>query len=248
MARGVMGILVALSLAAAPVGAAQQFASDNVRATVIELYTSQGCSSCPPAEDYLNSLQGDARLWRRIFPMALHVDYWDYIGWKDRFAHPRHGQRQRAYARLLGARTVYTPAFFVNGQPWRRGWFSRQPELAEEEVGQLRVTVDGRQLHAVFEPAGHTPRVLELNVAVLGMGLESRIEAGEREGSHTRHEFVVLGMDRVPAVRGQANRWAGTLPTVTAHGARQFALLVWVNVAGDITPLQATGGPLRRDP
>jgi len=79
---------------------------------VVELFTSQGCSSCPPADALLMELSKRDD----ILPLALHVDYWDYIGWKDIFADPRFTERQRAYARSAGHRTIYTPQMIVGGQ------------------------------------------------------------------------------------------------------------------------------------
>ncbi len=81
-------------------------------AVVIELYTSQGCSSCPPADEFLAALAADPR----VVPLALHVDYWDYIGWKDSFAQPQFTKRQKDYARAIGSRTIYTPQMIVGGQ------------------------------------------------------------------------------------------------------------------------------------
>ncbi|WP_295313325.1 thioredoxin family protein [Roseobacter sp.] len=78
---------------------------------VVELYTSQGCSSCPPADDLFHQIAGRDD----IIALALHVDYWDYIGWKDQFADPRNAQRQRAYATAAGRRSIYTPEMIVNG-------------------------------------------------------------------------------------------------------------------------------------
>jgi hypothetical protein len=85
--------------------------SANDTPVVVELYTSQGCSSCPPADKLLGDLarRGD------VIALGLHVDYWDYIGWKDNFASPQYSDRQRAYARYAGARTVYTPQMIVSG-------------------------------------------------------------------------------------------------------------------------------------
>jgi hypothetical protein len=79
---------------------------------VVELFTSQGCSSCPPADALL------ARLTERpnIIPLALHVDYWDYIGWADSFANPAFTKRQKGYARANGTRTIYTPQMVVGGR------------------------------------------------------------------------------------------------------------------------------------
>lgn len=82
------------------------------RPVVVELYTSQGCSSCPPADEILAAL-GDNE---DVIAIALHVDYWDYIGWEDEFGHPAHADRQRAYAVKAGRRSIYTPEIVVNGQ------------------------------------------------------------------------------------------------------------------------------------
>ena len=78
---------------------------------VVELYTSQGCSSCPPADDFFAELVREPK----VMALALHVDYWDYIGWSDTFADPKFTARQKAYARVFGSRTIYTPQFIVGG-------------------------------------------------------------------------------------------------------------------------------------
>lgn len=80
--------------------------------TVIELYTSQGCSSCPPADEILHDLAGQSD----VIPLALHVDYWDYIGWADIFANPAHTRRQQNYARVAGASSIYTPQMVIGGE------------------------------------------------------------------------------------------------------------------------------------
>ena len=85
--------------------------SGSRQVTLLELYTSQGCSSCPPGERWLNEYINRDELWSSVVPVAFHVDYWDYIGWKDTFAAEEHGERQRDYARAGKTRTVYTPGF-----------------------------------------------------------------------------------------------------------------------------------------
>ncbi|MEM7075477.1 MAG: DUF1223 domain-containing protein [Pseudomonadota bacterium] len=82
------------------------------RPVVVELYTSQGCSSCPPADAFLHELAERDD----VLALAMHVDYWDYIGWKDSFARPEHTARQRAYAKADGRRMIYTPQMIIDGQ------------------------------------------------------------------------------------------------------------------------------------
>jgi hypothetical protein len=106
--RHFVSAATALWLAMAAMAGAQTTSEPVV---VIELYTSQGCSSCPPADEFLAALAADPR----VVPLALHVDYWDYIGWKDGFAQPQFTKRQKDYARAIGSRTIYTPQMIVGG-------------------------------------------------------------------------------------------------------------------------------------
>lgn len=100
-------LLVALVLIAAPVGAKAQ-----ENPVVLELFTSQGCSSCPPADALLAELSGR----EGVIALALHVDYWDYLGWADSFGKPAYSKRQRAYAKAMRKRSVFTPQMIVQGQ------------------------------------------------------------------------------------------------------------------------------------
>lgn len=214
--------------------------SGGQRTQMIELYTSEGCNSCPPAEAFLNGYVKDPQLWKRIIPLALHVDYWDYLGWKDRYASAAHSQRQRDYARWLHMNTVYTPALFVNGSPWRNWRWGRLPAVDERPAGELVARLSGRQLQADYTPVTEDGHDLELHVAVLGMGLVSQIQAGENRGRTSVHEFVVLWHQ---ALEGGGNHWQAKLPTLD-RGAKSYALVVWVSGRGVPAPLQAVGGYL----
>ena len=242
--KKIIGVLVITMLFDAPAWSAGDlhFSSGPTQTVLVELFTSEGCNSCPPAEAYLNKFTANPALWKKFIPLAFHVDYWDYLGWKDRYAKPAHAQRQHQYAQQSNARTVYTPAFVVNGQNWRPSWTAGEPEGGGALAGVLKVDLKGKQLEAVYEPAQPGAKALQLNLAVLGMGLSTRIQAGENAGRHSQHEFVVLAHKQLNSDSG---RWRDRLPTVEADwGAQRLALVAWVNRPGDLTPLQATGGYL----
>lgn len=218
--------------------AGQHLESGVQQNTLIELFTSEGCSSCPPAEHALNTYRHDPELWNTFIPVAFHVDYWDYIGWKDRFARPDYGSRQRDYARLQQNRTVYTPAFFVNGQSWRPGWFgSSHPQTSQLQVGNLVLQLEPDYIQASFIPATKSARRYRLNLSILGMGLSSEITAGENEGRKSQHEFVVLHHQ----VSEPGQTWRLPWPDISASGAKEFALAAWVSTEENPIPLQATG-------
>jgi hypothetical protein len=87
-------------------------ASPNTHVSLLELYASEGCISCPPADAWVSKLKSHSGLWKSIVPVVFHVDYWNYIGWKDRFSSAEHSSRQRSYARSKNLKTVYTPGFY----------------------------------------------------------------------------------------------------------------------------------------
>ncbi len=110
----------------------------NPRPVVVELFTSQGCSSCPPADALLDELADQPGL----LALSFHVDYWDYIGWKDPFASPKHTQRQRDYASTLNLRYVYTPQIVVDGREDLVGSHRRAVAKAIEKAAKRKPTVD----------------------------------------------------------------------------------------------------------
>jgi len=219
---------------------AVEFASGPQKTVMIELFTSQGCSSCPPAEAYLNSFVDDPQLWTKNIPAAFHVDYWDYLGWKDRFAHSDHARRQQRYARLGHVGSVYTPALIVNGKGRRPGRLGHEA-VDRPMAGNLKLTVDNNSVSAGFMPAQEVSGMLILHLAVLGMNLATDIQAGENAGHHSRHEFVVLGHRMV---RSTDRQWQTTLPDFDRTLTRRLAVIAWLSRPDDPAPLQATGGYL----
>lgn len=216
-----------------------EFESGFKRNTLVELYTSEGCSSCPPAEEFLNKLKNNNELWKNWVPVAFHVQYWDYIGWKDRYATKENGQRQSRYASLKRASTVYTPAFMVNGSSWRKGLFSSSLPVEKLSAGNLKVSVNDKVINALYKIKNKS--ALKLNVAILAMDLTSKIERGENEGRTAKHEFVVVGYDS--SVSNDL-KWNMVLPKLHYSKAENYALAVWVSEINNPAPLQVVGGLL----
>ena len=217
--------------------------SSAARVSLLELYTSEGCSSCPPADRWLSNLKDDPRLWQEVVPVAFHVDYWDYIGWPDRFASPDYSLRQKSHARSGRVASVYTPGFVLAGEEWR-SWFFR-PVLkvaSDEHVGPLTLELDDDRVRARFQPASLPHRDLELHVVVLGFDLETDIKAGENQGKTLKHDFVVLGHTRV-AMRPHQDGFItkAALPQARFESESK-AVAAWISATGDPYPIQATGG------
>jgi hypothetical protein len=158
---------------------------------VVELYTSEGCSSCPPADRWLSTLKdrGD------VVALGLHVHYWDRLGWPDRFASEAYTRRQYEWSARQGRSGVYTPQVLVDGQDWR-GW-PRLPAAAERAgapaaapVLTLTRAADG-QVEARVEPQPAVSHSLGGYWAVVEHGHVSRVRAGENAGETLRHDHVV---------------------------------------------------------
>jgi hypothetical protein len=236
-----LSLIVSLWLGVAAHAETLQFSSGAGNKLLIELYTSEGCSSCPQAERFLNRLGEHPDLWRTYVPVAFHVDYWDRLGWRDRFSRAAYSQRQRRYAELGYLSSVYTPGFLVNGREWRRGWFQSDPPPAQEGTGELLLTLEDDRVSADYTGVSGRYR---LYLALLGMGLGSEIDAGENRGRRARHDFVVLGFVTADSADG---RWRLPMPKPGERGADGYALAAWVGRGGDPTPLQVVGGPLPED-
>lgn len=230
-------ILLLLMVSTAPVLAAPLVLDSGThQVTLLELYTSQGCSSCPPAERWLSEYVHDDGLWRDIVPVALHVDYWDYVGWKDTYATAENSDRQRRYADAGRAHGVYTPGFFSNGREWR-GWTLRLPPRGSDRTpGNLHAVIEDGLVRASFPAAGQS---LELHVAVLGSGIETEVKRGENHDRTLPQDFVMLAQT---ASRSDDGHWHVPLPVPADHTARRHAIALWVSRVGELPPLQATGG------
>ena len=216
-----------------------ELVSSHQQTTLLELFTSEGCSSCPPAEHWMNNLKHDPRLWKEIIPLAFHVDYWDYIGWKDTFASPANSQRQRRYRQEGGINTVYTPGFVSNGDEWRRRFGIKKIQRSSSTPGQLKVSIEGDKLSATFDSSQLREKSLKLNIAILGFGLNTQIRAGENAGKSLRHDFLVIGQNSQNSSTGQ---WVMQLPAVQKHEVSRKGIAVWVTPPDKQKPIQSVGG------
>ena len=215
------------------------FESGPKKVQVLELFTSEGCSSCPPAEASLSRLVNDSRLWREFVPVAFHVDYWDRLGWKDSFASVEWTKRQQTYAENWKAETVYTPAFVLNGREWRN---ATVPVVNDEALGVLKITVqDTNAVMISFEPANGSSEKFDVYLARLGFGIAVNVRAGENTGRSLRHDFVVLSLVHEKMGSGTQEL---RFPRASESAGRpeRSALAAWVTKEGDVNPLQAVGG------
>jgi hypothetical protein len=198
---------VAIALLAAAGAHAQSractAASGPRTAALVELYTSEGCSSCPPADRWLHTLRTTGPGSDRLVPLALHVDYWDYIGWKDPFAKPQFSSRQRELAALARSRIVYTPQVLLAGKDYR-GWSS--PERFLRAVAAVNAVPSRARIELALGPGGASPTGVRaaaavpapadregavLYVALYENGLSNRVTAGENRGATLAHDHVV---------------------------------------------------------
>jgi hypothetical protein len=164
---------------------------------VVELYTSEGCSSCPPADRWLSQLKADPG----VVALAFHVDYWDRLGWKDRFGSPAYTARQAEQQRSNGARFSYTPQVVVNGRD-RTDWPSiARPIGSSGHPAPVELTLvrDGRHVAATVKPLAGAPHRMSAYWTLTEQGHVSEVRAGENDGATLKHDFVVRAYRPVAA-------------------------------------------------
>ncbi|MFT4064022.1 DUF1223 domain-containing protein [Paraburkholderia sp.] len=188
------------------------------RMALVELYSSEGCDSCPPADRWLGQWKSDGAA-HGIVPLALHVDYWNSLGWTDRFSQHRFTERQQRLTHLAGAHTIYTPEVFVAGRELRdwsqRDSFARRIDELVAEPAQASIALaltpptpglpGGFSVDARFDSkAASAAGPLSAYLAVYENSLVSQVGAGENRGATLHHERVV-------------RQWIGPMPLVAGH-------------------------------
>jgi hypothetical protein len=189
-----------LLIAALPVQAATCSAKSGATTTaLLELYTSEGCSSCPPADKWVSGLKIKPD---KLVPLALHVGYWDYIGWKDEFAQPPFSRRQSDYATLHHSSSVFTPQTVVNGKNVRTGSDAKlaealseinaMPARADISLTLNRETNGKLEIHTTGVVTDQASRVQSAAyIAVYENRLSNQVKAGENSGVRLDHDYVV---------------------------------------------------------
>jgi hypothetical protein len=216
-------------IGAALVIAASTSAKSDPRA-VIELFTSQGCSSCPPADKLIADLRNDPTL----LVLSLPIDYWDYLGWKDTLALPGHAARQKAYSQMRGDREIYTPQVVVNGMVQALG--SDRGEI-EKAVTQSRHNVDALKIPirvaiadervTVTLPNGSSDDAAgELWLCPLSRSVAVGIGRGENRGRTITYTNVVRRWVKLGTWSGKSETLSVPLDTIKAAGIDGFAIML----------------------
>ena len=214
------------------------FESGPQKTHLIELFTSQGCSSCPPAEAWLSKLKSEPRLWKDFVPLAFHVDYWDRLGWRDPFAAKEWTARQYQYSAELEKRERLHARIRAR---WPRMDGSQCSSAATEKPGTLKLSIITikRSLPNLFQPDGEAKDV-DLHVALLGFDLTTKISAGENSGRNLHQDFVVLSLTN-QKMSGKAKRNSTFNPD-----PRAGAIAAWITAPNQLEPIQAVGGWLKQ--
>lgn len=192
-------------------------------AALVELYTSEGCNSCPPADRWLQGLGARGFAPERVVPLSLHVNYWDYIGWKDPYAQQRFSDRQRKLAQVMRARVIYTPQVLLQGKDFHR-WHAA--DAFEQAVAKINARPPAAHITLRLEAGPPATLLTDVRAELLDAAqapdvalylasyenqLVSRVAAGENRGRTLSHDYVVF-------------EWVGPIPFTAGRIAEKRAL------------------------
>ncbi len=222
-----IAVSLAVALWAAPAGAGEPRA-------VVELFTSQGCSSCPPADRLL----GELAARDGVLALSFHVDYWNYVGWHDPFSSPAATERQRDYSRTIGRRYVYTPQMVVDGVAEGVGSDRRGVEaMLEAALRRPKLTIavdraaDGASARVYIPAAAHAGAPADVWIVGFDRSHSTVIGRGENRGMTLTNANVVREIDRLGIWSGHAATFTVKLAEPSAKGA---ALIVQHGPGGPI--------------
>lgn len=202
---------------------------------VVELFTSQGCNSCPPADEFLGELAEHPG----VVALSMHIDYWDYIGWKDPYADPALTSRQQNYAKRLGLRYIYTPQMVVDGRfdvaGLKRNRVLTTIEKAARERKAVQVDFEREGGGKIIIAAGHAPvEGASVWLAVFDRKHETPVARGENAGRTLKNYNVVRRMTRIATWNGEAMEIEFDMAAAAADGRDGCAVIVQQGTAGPV--------------
>jgi hypothetical protein len=233
--------LAGLTLMAQDFAAAPGRAADNHAPVVVELFTSQGCSSCPPADAFL----GELAQRKDVIALAYHVDYWDYIGWKDRYASPAWTDRQKAYAGALELRTLYTPQMVIDGRVDAVGSDRDNVNyLIDHAAAQpkLQLTLDSSGgKHVLRLPEARFSKPATIWLAIYDPEQRTPVSRGENAGSTLSEYNIVRDLRKLASWDGAATTIDLNLADAMGKGQACAVLVQSANDGPILAALQVPG-------
>jgi hypothetical protein len=227
--------------------------SGAARAALVELYTSEGCDSCPPADQWLSGFPSNGLGRTRVVPLAFHVDYWDYIGWKDAYARPEYGDRQRKNVARVRSGFVYTPQVIVSGADFGK-W--NTPRFGER-VGEINgnppgadIVLNVRDGNGALEVTARasakqaTASGAVLYIALYENGLSTQVKAGENSGRTLKHDYVVRELVGPLTLEAGGLDVSRSMPLRPEWQRRNLGVAAFVQESGNGEVLQALALPL----
>ena len=200
---------------------------------VVELFTSQGCSSCPPADKLMGELSKDDP---SIITLSMPIDYWDYLGWKDTLADSRFSARQKAYSHMRGDRDVYTPQAVINGSAHVIGSDRAGIESAIDETEKtggvmsvpVTMSVTGKQINVSVAASRGGPTTMhgEVWICSISKAVPIAIGRGENRGQEITYHNVVRNLLKVGDWNGSPNSWTVPLENISRDGVDAAAVYV----------------------
>ncbi len=243
----IISIVISAFIITIPCRASVLAQSGPEKVALLEVYSSEGCSSCPPAEEWVSRLKKDPDLWKEYVPVVFHVDYWDRLGWKDKFSDARFTERQQAYSTLWGSRDIYTPGFVLDGKEWR-DW-SRYESInlnPKESAGILSIEKEAEGSYKIiFLPAGDlSSKSFTIHAALLGFDMVSDVKAGENAGRRIRHDFTVIDYEEKESETEKDGHFEAKVRLKIPDGfsVKKTAISAWVSDQNDPRALQTVGG------
>ncbi|MBM3340986.1 MAG: DUF1223 domain-containing protein [Betaproteobacteria bacterium] len=221
------------------------------RVALLELYTSEGCDSCPPADRWVSALPARGFGDDRVVTLAYHVDYWNYLGWKDPFAQARFTERQRFANARIGNRTIYTPQLMLDGKDYRRAGVrndfarevaTRNSEKPGADIGLFLNSSTGSLTASARVTLHRKAAGASLFVALYENRLANQVTAGENKGKRLEHDFVVRELAGPFAVN-ERHIIKHAFRVAPAWKARDLAVAAFVQTAATGEVLQAVALP-----